>query len=62
MQPTHLFTAGIFADAIPGFSAEGVMMTKEEQTEKVEFWRQQMEGFAASGLSVKAYYAPKFRD
>ncbi|MDD3761433.1 MAG: hypothetical protein PHO57_11480 [Acidithiobacillus sp.] len=33
------------------------MMTKERQTEKVEFWRQQMEGFAASGLSVKAYCA-----
>ena len=32
-------------------------MTKEERSEKVEFWRQQMEGFAASGLSVKAYCA-----
>jgi len=32
-------------------------MTKEERTEKVEFWRQQLDAFAASGLSVKAYCA-----
>ncbi|OCX70965.1 IS66 family insertion sequence element accessory protein TnpA [Acidithiobacillus thiooxidans] len=32
-------------------------MTKEEQAERVAFWQQQMEGFAASGLSVKAYCA-----
>jgi len=32
-------------------------MTKEEQAERVAFWRQQIEGFAASGLSVKSYCA-----
>lgn len=32
-------------------------MTKEERAEKVEFWRRQIEGFAASGLSVKEYCA-----
>lgn len=32
-------------------------MTKEERAEKVAFWRQQIEGFAGSGLSVKAYCA-----
>jgi hypothetical protein len=32
-------------------------MSKRERVEKEEFWRQQMEGFAASGLSVKAYCA-----
>ncbi|MBU2755421.1 IS66 family insertion sequence element accessory protein TnpB [Acidithiobacillus sp. CV18-2] len=32
-------------------------MTKKERTEKVEFWRQQLEGFLASGLSVKDYCA-----
>ena len=30
---------------------------KEERTEKVEFWRQQLAGFAATGLSVKDYCA-----
>jgi hypothetical protein len=29
-------------------------MTKAEWAEKVAFWRQQIEGFAGSGLSVKA--------
>lgn len=32
-------------------------MTKEEQVEKVAFWRQQIERVAASGLSDKAYFA-----
>jgi hypothetical protein len=32
-------------------------MTKAERAEKVAFWRQQIEGFAGSGLSVKAYCA-----
>ncbi|MDD3760773.1 MAG: IS66 family insertion sequence element accessory protein TnpB [Acidithiobacillus sp.] len=32
-------------------------MTKKERTEKVEFWRQQLDAFATSGLSVKDYCA-----